>query len=304
MDVSFLDKYSHVGKVHRIFQKKYSFMGDVILKRYCDFGDLWSSKFNYTLSTLLNDESSLEKAVKGYVEFALDAIRLQAKFEKTLKYENKTYEETSKEVYHNKDYMLNLYLPGLLLSHYLWPHHYRQNDFFINSFLQEMYNKKASRFIDVGVGSGYYSRLILDKIANISGQGYDISENSKEYTLNQISSFGFSDRYNLEIRDVLQNTPENSTDWLVNVEVLEHLENPQDFLFALRKILRPNGKAFITAALNAPNADHIYLYKTPLEVIKQLELADFTVEQTFTARAHHPRLKGTPVPEIAAFIVQ
>ena len=189
------------------------------------------------------------------------------------------------------------------MSHYLWPHHYRQNEFFINTFLKEMAPKKATQFIDVGVGSGYYSRIVLDSLPEIIGQGFDISENSKEYTLNHIRNFGLSGRYEIELRDVVESTPENSTDWLINVEVLEHLENPQEFLFALRRMLRPRGKAFITAAINAPNADHIYLYENTQDVVKQLELADFCIEQSFTARAHKPRIKGYPVPEIAAFIV-
>jgi len=85
--------------------------------------------------------------------------------------------------------------------------------------------------------------------------------------------------------------------------VLEHLEDPLTFLKALRRILTPGGQAFITAALNAPNADHIYLYRSPLEVADQLVAAGFYVQQYQSAFAYAPRKNSKYIPEIAAFIV-
>ena len=84
--------------------------------------------------------------------------------------------------------------------------------------------------------------------------------------------------------------------------MLEHLEEPVALLRALRAMLVPGGKAFITAAINAPNADHIYLYRNQEEVLAQLESAGFCLEQGFVAAAYRPR-GNEPVPAIAAFIV-
>jgi hypothetical protein len=75
------------------------------------------------------------------------------------------------------------------------------------------------------------------------------------------------------------------------------------FLAALRGVLRPGGTGFITAALNAPNADHIYLYRTAEEVKTQLLGAGFAVQQYFCALAGAPKHPETPVAEVAAFIV-
>lgn len=62
-------------------------------------------------------------------------------------------------------------------------------------------------------------------------------------------------------------------------------------------MLRPGGKAFITAALNAPNADHIYLYRTSEEVKVQLADTGFAIEQYFGGLAAKPKNKGPPRPK-------
>jgi 2-polyprenyl-3-methyl-5-hydroxy-6-metoxy-1,4-benzoquinol methylase len=97
--------------------------------------------------------------------------------------------------------------------------------------------------------------------------------------------------------------PERLADWLVCVEVLEHLEDPVAFLRGLRAAMAPGAKAFITAAINAAHADHIYLYRSADDVLAHLIEAGFTLEQSFVGAAYKPSAPGVPVPEAAAFIV-
>ena len=86
--------------------------------------------------------------------------------------------------------------------------------------------------------------------------------------------------------------------------MIEHLENPVEFLTGLRAMLKPGGSAFVTTALTAPNADHIYLYNECSEVVDQLEKAGFLVVDEFKEeRAYEPRIEDEAVPRIAAFIV-
>jgi SAM-dependent methyltransferase len=298
-----IQDYSSLSKVDDILKNRYSFMRNLVEKGLNEFGEEWASEFDDMLTKLFPDGEGLETAVEGYVRFAVDALRLQVSFDKTGEYENKTYEEAAQEVYHNEEYMVGLYLPGILLSHFFWPHHYRQNNFFKSTFLKDMERSGAEYFADIGIGTGFYSRMILTSLPDIRGTGFDISENSQAYTRQHIEKFGVSTRYDVELRDVIANTPEQITDWLVSVEVLEHLEDPLTFLKALRRMLKPGGKAFVTAALNAPNADHIYLYRTPAEALEQLQEAGFVLEQYHSGFAHAPRKPGLAVPEITAFIV-
>jgi len=92
-------------------------------------------------------------------------------------------------------------------------------------------------------------------------------------------------------------------DWLICIEVLEHLEDPVAWLRRLRESVVPGGRAFITAALNAAQLDHIYLYENSEQVIAHLRAAGFALEQGFVATAYKPPTPDTPVPAVAAFIV-
>ncbi len=283
-------------------RKSFPFNADHVERGLATFGEAWASELDVLLGRMFQGEGSIELAAKGYCDFVLDGMRLMKKFEKTGAYVAKTYAEAASEVYHNRDYMIDLYLPGNLLSHYLWPHHYRQLVFVRNSFIADLRASAAPSFFDVGIGTGFYSRVLLDEVPQARGVGFDISEFSIEYTRKQVDAYGCGDRYELRRQDVMAKPVGDVAPFVVCVEVLEHLEDPLAMLRALRTLVAPGGKAFITAALTAPNADHIYLYRNAEEVLHQLREAGFRLEQYFVAAAYTPRVHE-PVPTIAAFIV-
>lgn len=294
---------SAVDRVTRIFTAKHSFSKDIALRARARFGDKWERAFTQTIDTLYGDAKALEAAVGGYAAFAMDSMRRQKRFEATRRYEHKTHAETSQAVYFNEQHMLGQYLPGLLLSHYLWPHQYRQLRFFRNNFVTSMKQSGASRFAEVGVGTGIYSRIVLQDIPEITGVGFDISQHAGAFAENHLRAFGLDDRYEIRLQDVTRQTPRSEFQWLVCVEVLEHLEDPAAFLATLRQMLIPGGRAFITAALNAADEDHIYLYENTAQIIEQLTAAGFFIEQSFYNAAYLPASAGLPVPAVAAFIV-
>jgi SAM-dependent methyltransferase len=267
-----------------------------------ELGPEWAHRLDGTLTRLFPTAAELDAAVEGYSRFALQTVRLQIRFEKEREYVPKSYADAMAEVYANDQYMLSCYLPGLLLSQYLWPHHYRQWRFFERTFVEAMAQAGAELFYDVGVGTGFYSRLALSGAAGARGIGFDVSPSSKYFAESHVRSFDAADRYAIELRDVIER-PAAPVDWLICVEVLEHLEQPLALLRSLRAMLRTGGKAFITAALNAPHADHIYLYRTSQEVKTQLLEAGFAIEQYFGALAGRPRKPDAPVAEVVAFTV-
>ncbi len=297
-----LDDLPAVTRLKSAIRKKAPIFASVIDRNFAALGLPWAEKLDHTIHLLFPSDDELASAVSGYGVFAMDAIRQQKRFERTLEYENKTYEQVAEEVYHNDEYMSSCYLPGLLLAHYLWPHHYRQRTYFETSFIAEMCQGGATGFYDVGTGTGFYSRLALAGLPDIRGTGFDISESSRNFTEHHVQTLGFGDRYQVLQQNVLEDPPE-PIDWLISVEILEHLEDPIDFLRGLRTILKPGGKAFITTALNAANKDHIYLYRRPEDVAEQLGDVGFSIEQYFCAPAYEPPSKGVPVPEVLAFIV-
>jgi len=285
-------------------KKTAPYMQSTVSRARGNFGPAWEGQFEETLQKIFgNDEKKMEDAIQGYVRFALDATKLQKRFEKEKQYIPKNYEEASRAVYHNRDYMRNLYLPGILLSHYLWPHHYRQLVYFHKKFIPMILSGDDKRFCDVGLGTGFYSRQILSVSEQIHGKGYDISEHSINYSKMQINAFGWSGRWECSITDIIKERPDGSWPFMVCVEVLEHLEDPLTFLKALRAILQKGGVGFITAAITAPNADHIYLYNNCEEVIAQITEAGFSVIEYLDEMAYEPK-KDEPVPRLGAFIVK
>lgn len=279
------------------------FMMPSLKRQLNTFGDDWVREFGTTLRQFIaQSDEQLINAVRGYVNFALDGMRLQKKFEKTRQYENKSYAEAASAVYQNKDYMFGLYLPGILLSHYLWPHHYRQLQFYRRSFLPYLSNLESPEFCDIGPGTGFYSRQLLAALPKAEGWAFDMSPSSIEYSRNQLAAFAVGDRWHSEIRDVVIDTPTRQWPGLVCIEVLEHLEDPVTFLKALREMLGVGGRGLISAAVTAPNEDHIYLYNSAAEVRAQIEEAGFVVLNSQEDRAYDP--KGSePVPINAAFVV-
>jgi 2-polyprenyl-3-methyl-5-hydroxy-6-metoxy-1,4-benzoquinol methylase len=247
-------------------------------------------------------DEQLDKAIEGYANFAVDGMRLQRKFEKTGKYEPKSYELAGQQVYHNRDYMFGLYLPGILLSHYVWPHHYRQLQFFNRVMAPLIREHPSPAFCDIGPGTGFYSRRFLEENAKAEGWAFDISQSSLDYSKMQTDAFGVGDRYHLENRNVITNPTPIKRPFLMCVEVLEHLEDPLTFLRAIKEMLEPGGRGFITAAVTAANEDHIYLYSSGDEVGRQLEEAGFKVLDRQYDQAYEPKAQE-PVPINAAFLV-
>ena len=290
-------------KMSELFRINHRFAAGIVNRGARLFGEVWANEFEHLVSALFPNTESLAKAVKGYAMFATQSMRLQAKFERERQYKAKTHEQASNEIYFNEMHMMEEYLPGLLLSHYLWPHHYRQLQFFDRTFVQAMYVAEATSFMEVGIGTGVYSGLILRKLSKIKGKGVDISPSSKKFTEAKMAALGLANRYQVELRDVTLTPIQPRTEWLVCVEVLEHLDDPVAFLRGLRQNMAPGARAFITAALNAAHADHIYLYRNSNEVISHLVEAGFTLEQSFVCAAYKLSSPEVPVPEVAAFIV-
>ncbi|MFH1024902.1 MAG: class I SAM-dependent methyltransferase [Planctomycetota bacterium] len=266
------------------------------------FSPTWEREFEETLSKVFaGDEARMRGAIKGYVEFALDALRLHKRFEKELKYIHKTYAEVGEGVYHNLEYMFNLYLPGILISQYLWPHHYEQLQFFTREFGPLVRASADKSFADVGVGTGFYSRQILSMDRESRGTGFDISAHSLNYAAQQIRAFQFQDRWTPRRQNILTDPPGGKFSFVVSVEVLEHLEDPVAFIRGLKAILAPGGYAFITAAITAPNADHIYLYADCESVEREIKQGGFEIVRRHLAIAYPPKA-NEPVPQSGIFI--
>jgi SAM-dependent methyltransferase len=296
------ERFPRVAELNAVFKERFPFFRDSVARGHAEFGDQWAARFEESLLRMFSGAGSLHMAAEGYAEFALDALRLQKVFDRTGTYANRSFAEVAAAIYHDEDYMERLYLPGILLSSFLWPHHYKQFLFFEEAFVAPIEATDLRGFYDVGVGTGFYSRRLV-QVSGMRGTGFDISRHSQAFAQRQVDAYGGEGRYGVELRDILADPPPPSR-CLISVEVLEHLEDPLAYLGALRRMLAGDGaRGFITAAVNAPNADHIYLYRHADEVAAHLIGAGFTVERQLSILAYPPMKACVPVPEIAAFVV-
>jgi len=122
------------------------------------------------------------------------------------------------------------------------------------------------------------------------------------FTRAHLDAFGVLDRYDTDLRNVIEQPPEGRVSHVICVEVLEHLEDPVALLGSLKNMTAPGGRLFITAALNAANADHIYLYRNAEEVLSHAEEAGLHVEQYHFGNAYPAPKYGVPVPGVMAMV--
>jgi 2-polyprenyl-3-methyl-5-hydroxy-6-metoxy-1,4-benzoquinol methylase len=290
--------------MQELLAKKFPYFGGIWERQYGDFEDDWLDFLENDMRMFFGDDTEkLERAVYGYGRFALDAMKLQKEFDKTRQYRHKTYAEAASEVYQNREYMFGMYLPGILISHFLWRHHYLQHIFFCDGFVPLLRRHGGRFFYDVGVGTGFYSKEMLRMLPEAHGEGVDLSPFSIEHTERMLAAWGMADRYTSTRRDIIKNPPDRKAPFIINIEVLEHLEDPQSFLNALSGMLEDGGFGLISAAITAPNADHIYLYNSADEVLGQIKNAGFTVVDYIDDPAYEPRRPTDSVPRNAAVIV-
>jgi len=240
-----------------------------------EFGASWQAEFEANIANLI--EAGMltpDEALDGYAEFCTDALRSQIFFERNRRYKASNYAAVAAEYYHNVEFMNRAYLPGMFLSHFVWPHHHRMLLWF--GELMKGLDGKVEAFAEVGVGCGMYSKEVLRLFPASRGSGYDISEHSLAFTKRVAAAFGFGGRYDIHQQDVILKPPP-AVDLLLNQEVLEHLEDPPAFLAALYNMTRPGGHAYIAAAVNAAHVDHIYLYRSVDEVRQQLVAAGYSI---------------------------
>ena len=293
------ERLSEMARMHSYF------FSDIWKRSREEFGPKWVEEIADNVVRLfgLEEDGGWLAAIQGYAEFALDAMRNQKFFEANGRYRWSTLGEIQSHYYDNEDHMMRNYLPGMYLSHYLWPHHFKLLTFFRTEVLRSLASPPTV-FCDVGIGTGMYSREVLRAFPQVRGKGFDISHYSVEFTRRALQAYELLDRYEFVIGDIFSaELPVQIADFVVSQEVLEHLEDPEQFCHILHKLAKIGGRAYITAAVNAGHSDHIYLFRSPEEVQSLLTKVGWKVLRSRAEIAY----KGKPIPItpcVAAFVCE
>ncbi len=116
--------------------------------------------------------------------------------------------------------------------------------------------KSTNRILDIGAGCGFFMKTAKKRGWEVYGTEIDLSaiancdENNLNMSYGDINSIGF---------------PENYFDVVVHIEVIEHINNPNEFVSEIHKILRPGGITYLTTPNF--NALHRYRLKEKYDVI-------------------------------------
>jgi SAM-dependent methyltransferase len=257
---------------------RFPMFSDSVDRAYRRHGETWLQGFSHDLEAIFEEagNDNWSGPVEGYARFTFDAARSQRVFEITGHYTGVSNDALQDRYYSDPDFMFRNYLPGLFVSFYLWPHHYRLIEYYRLVIQPKLVELQPETFCEVGVGTGIYSRETLRALPGVRGVGYDLSDHSLAFSQRVMDRSGLGDRYRAERRNILTSTPE-PVDYLICQEVLEHLDDPAEFSRALFAMVKPGGHAYITAAITAGHADHVYVYQEPADARAHVEAAGFEV---------------------------
>lgn len=227
----------------------------------------------------------LELAGNGLDELCADyrwmcdrVMEEELHFRRTGNYRLSRFEDALREVYSDRVYM-GRYMNGLLLSQVLWSNHSDAMRFYVDRFLGG--TAAGARHLEIGPGHGLLLTLAArsGKMASITA--WDVSEASIAATRHALTQLGVDQAVSIEKTDLfaMKHVPA-AFDTLVISEVLEHLEDPLLALEKVRDCLAPGGRAFVNAPVNSPAADHLYLFRTPEEVVDLVRQAGLVPVET------------------------
>lgn len=231
---------------------------------------------NLYLSYCLKTGNSLTTLVESYNLIVVDTLKEQVYFKKHGCYRYSKFSEVKSLVYFNDDYMKK-YMIGLALTNFLWPNHVELRKFFRRTLPK---GKRDGIYLEIGPGHGFYFITAMRYSLYSHFIGVDISPTSVELTRNIISSkmFGSFSDYEIIERDFLDLDLKENIGAIVMGEVLEHVENPINFLKKIRSLVSRHSYIFITTCINSPAIDHIYLYTSEEELRDQISTAGLSIK--------------------------
>lgn len=267
------------------------------------FDDSYRQKFELFFhryeQMLLKQNSTLNKAIEDYLRFCSDMMYEQINFIQTGKYSNTSFEEVNRNVY-NKPEVMNYHMHGLLVSQFLWAHHYATFRFFSKLVLK--YASSAKNIMEVGGGHGLYTNEILSQFKPpFSYSMVDISESSIALS----KSFVDNNLIKYYLQDIYTFLPAEKFDFIVMGEVLEHVEDPISLMQKLHELGTADAIAFISTPCNAPSIDHIYLFRNSEEVKNVFSAAGWEVIEDIEVYSETKKVSKKPIPipmMYAAFI--
>lgn len=233
--------------------------------------------FNNYIQFTKNIGRDLDYGINSYLKMLDDVLVETIEFIRSGKYSSESFDEVNKRVYSNPEVM-EYYMHGLLLSQFLWFHHYKIYRFFKDNISK--YNKTSKQYLEIGAGHGLFMNEAIKQLSSINDfHLVDISPKS----LDLAKQFIKNDSVEFILCDIFKYSSSTKYDFITMGEVLEHIEQPLELLKRLHLLLEDNGTLYFTTPTNAPAIDHIYLFKNTEEIKELIDKAGFKIIDSIEA---------------------
>lgn len=210
----------------------------------------------------LKEGVSLDYLARCYNTIMDNVVSEFIYFQQHKKYRHSTFAEVANSVYYNKDYM-SLYMHGVFITLFFWPNHLKLYRFFRDTIP----NNKTGSYLEIGPGHGYFFMTAMGQTHYDNFTGIDISETSIGQTQKLVESKQYKKDIQLYCADFLNIAlAPASFDAIIMGEMLEHVENPAEYLKKVVSIAKDDAYIFISTCINAPLIDHIYLFNNEREL--------------------------------------
>lgn len=241
---------------------------------------------------------------RGFQRLGSTILREEIAFKQTGRYSAgpEELESLKEDFYANPEVMEEYYLVGLLCSYFLWPHHYRLLEFYRRSFLDAAPGD-GGLVMEWGPGHGLLGLEALYVWRTNPALLIDLSPQSLDFCKGMLSASGMIGRCTLRRGDILSAGDLPAAERIICGELLEHVPDPAALIGGLRSALEKNGRAFLTGAINAPQPDHIFLFRNERELIDLVESEGLSVRAHLTVR-HPSRQDDDSPPEVTAMVVE
>lgn len=197
-------------------------------------------------------------------------------------YRNHTYAEIDAS-YHDGNYMKN-YMIGLSISAYLWNIQRKNLEFFKGYCIKDRHT--GGKYLEVGPGHGEYLSVAMENTNFDSYVGIDISPSATEQTRKFLNYYykdndDLLNRLEVKCEDFFDFKDNEKMDAIVISQVIEHVENPSEFLRKARRLAEQNALVYVSTAINSPFPDHIYHFHNSEEVRKLIRDSGFEIVDEF-----------------------
>jgi 2-polyprenyl-3-methyl-5-hydroxy-6-metoxy-1,4-benzoquinol methylase len=232
----------------------------------------------------------------------MGVAKAQRQYEEAGCYTPESLEDIHQSVYASSGVMVP-YMWAAILIYAFWPSMVNHLRLYRDEFLLTL--PERAKVAEFACGHGVLGLLALQQRPDISLVGIDISASAIEIARRLAEASGHAPRSTFIAGDALSNRAvEDCFDAIVAAMLAEHLENPVALFEAVERRLVPQGRAFVSTAIESAQQDHVYEFHSEGEVVAMAENAGLRVLRMVSDRSSTVTPGARFVPRACALIVE